>query len=190
VQQNISNMSKDINEQENTNLQDALAQEDPATSLDQNTENMQEMDEVSKLTQELAAQKDQTLRLFADFENFRRQSAKKQLEMIQTANKELMSALLPVVDDFERAIKASEADLKIIEGFTLIQHKLLKTLELKGLVKMESSKGKEFDVETMEAITKLPAPTPEEKGKVYDEIEAGYKLGDHIIRYAKVVVAE
>lgn len=183
-------MSKDINEQENNQVQDALAQEETLTHPDQNAENTQGPDEVTQLTQELAAQKDQMLRLFADFENFRRQSAKKQLELIQTANKELMSALLPVVDDFERAIKAAAADANATEGFTLIQSKLLKTLESKGLVKMASSKGKDFDVETMEAITKIPAPTPEEKGKVYDEIEAGYKLGDHIIRYAKVVVAE
>ncbi|MCH8553889.1 MAG: nucleotide exchange factor GrpE [Schleiferiaceae bacterium] len=153
------------------------------------TEKKEDKDPIAELEAALAEQKDKNLRLYADFENFRRQNAKKQLEMISTANKDLMSALLPVVDDFERALKAATNEAEI-EGLKLIHSKLLNTLQTKGLKKMESTVGKPFDVEMMEAITKIPAPDPKQKGTVFDEIEAGYQLGESIIRYAKVVVAE
>jgi molecular chaperone GrpE len=183
-------MSQENNELENHPSNNATMQDQAAEHNPETPEVAVEENEVAKLTAELASQKDQLLRLFADFENYRRQSAKKQLELIQTANKELMTALLPVVDDFERAIKASEGDEKLLEGFSLIQNKLTKTLESKGLKRMASTIGKNFDVETMEAITKIPAPSPELKGTVYDEVESGFTLGEHIIRYAKVVIAE
>lgn len=183
-------MSQEINEQENSNPNKNPMHDQPEIEVAETTDATADVQEVDKLRTELAAQKDQLLRLFADFENFRRQSAKKQLELIQTANKELMTALLPVVDDFERAIKASEGGDQLLEGFALIQNKLFKTLESKGLKKMELTTGSTFDVETMEAITKIPAPTPAQKGTVYDELEAGYTLGTQIIRYAKVVIAE
>ena len=104
-----------------------------------------------------------------------------------------MSALLPVVDDFGRAMKnLKELDAKkeVLEGVELIQNKFGKVLELKGLKAMDDTTGKEFDVDVMEAITKIPAPTPDMGGKVIDEIERGYKLGEKILRYSKVVVGE
>ena len=185
-------MSEDIKdtlaEEKETNLDKEEVQNE-VENPSKTTESQEDKDPVKELEEALAAQKDKNLRLYADFENFRRQNAKKQLDMIATANKDLMSALLPVVDDFDRALKATTNESEI-EGLKLIHHKLLKTLESKGLKKMESTVGKVFDVETMEAITKIPAADPSQKGTVYDELEAGYQLGATIIRYAKVVVAE
>ncbi|MCT4625287.1 MAG: nucleotide exchange factor GrpE [Schleiferiaceae bacterium] len=150
-------------------------------------------DKIAALEKQLADQKDKNLRLFADFENLRRRTAKEKIEMFSTANKELMSALLPVLDDFGRAMKnLKELDAKkeVLEGVELIHSKFEKTLEGKGLKAMEDTTGKEFDVDVMEAITRIPAPSPEMGGKVIDEIERGYKLGDKILRYSKVVVGE
>ena len=134
--------------------------------------------------------KDKYLRLYADFENFRRRTAKEKLETVSFANAELIKSLLPVVDDFERALgsieNATEIDA-IKEGVSLIFHKLQKTLETKGLKPM-TSKGEVFDADLHESITQFAAPSDDLKGKVIDEIEKGYLLNDKVIRYAKVVV--
>lgn len=142
---------------------------------------------------ELASLKDKYLRLFADFENFRKRNARERLELVQTANKELMLALLPVLDDFDRAFKNLGDKISgdpVFEGFKLIHHKMQDIMIHKGLKPMEISTGKPFDVEMMEAVTNIPAPSDELKGKVVDEIERGYLLGDKVLRYAKVVVGE
>ncbi len=145
-------------------------------------------DTQTKLEEELASLKDQNLRLFAEFENHRKRTAKERLELFSTANQELMIALLPVLDDFERALKNLEGEAA--EGVKLIYNKFENTLKNKGLKPMENAAGKAFDVETMEAITRIPAPDKKLKGKVVDQIEKGYQLGNKIIRYAKVVVGE
>ncbi|MBY0427432.1 MAG: nucleotide exchange factor GrpE [Cytophagales bacterium] len=148
-----------------------------------------EVDPLQSLTAELAEMKDKYVRLVAEFENARRRNAKERIELISTANKDLVTALLPVVDDILRAQKTFETteDLKqVIEGVQLIFHKFSKTLESKGLKPLESI-GKEFDVEVHEAITQIPAPSEDLKGKVVDEIEKGYYLNDKLIRFAKVV---
>ncbi|WP_026999855.1 nucleotide exchange factor GrpE [Eisenibacter elegans] len=140
---------------------------------------------------ELAETKDKYLRLYADFENFRRRTSKERLELINSASQDLIQALLPVVDDFERAQKSigdAPETLAIREGIDLIYNKLIRVLESKGLKAMESSVGKPFDSETQEAITQIPAPQDELKGKVVDELEKGYLLNEKVIRYAKVVV--
>jgi molecular chaperone GrpE len=179
-------MSEEVKDQtqleENPNIESVDNQE--------STENQSNESELDVLKASLAEQKDKFLRLYADFENARRQHAKRQLELIQTANKDLMADLLPVVDDFERALKSTDASEEVLQGFTLIQHKLTKTLESKGLKRMEATTGKVFDVDTMEAITKIPAPEGIESGHVVDEVSPGYMMGALIIRYAKVVVAE
>ena len=152
-----------------------------------------EEDRIAQLEKQLADQKDKNLRLFADFENLRKRTAKERIELNSTANQELMSALLPVVDDFGRAmknLKTLDAKKEVLEGVELIQSKFEKILESKGLKAMDDTTGKEFDVDVMEAITKIPAPSPDMGGKVIDEIERGYKLGDKILRYSKVVVGE
>ncbi len=138
----------------------------------------------------IAKEKDKFLRLFAEFENYKRRTVKERLELYKTANKELMSALLPVVDDFERAIneiKKAEND-ELFKGVELIQTKFRNTLEQKGLTLMLVKSGDLFDADIHQAITQIPAPTPELKGKIIDVIEQGYTLGENIIRFPKVVV--
>ena len=148
----------------------------------------------AELEEALAEQKDKYLRLFAEFENFRKRTARERLELIETASQDLMTRLLPVLDDFDRAMKSLDAVKEeyasAVNGVELIKNKLFDTLKAKGLSPMESTVGKPFDVETMEAITNIPAPDESLKGKVVDEIERGYQLGSRIIRYAKVVVGE
>lgn len=145
--------------------------------------------EQKDLSEELQKLKDQHLRLFADFENYKRRTAKERIELFGSANQELMSALLPVLDDFQRALKNLE-ETEAHSGVQLIFSKLENTLKQKGLKPMESSVGKDFDLDTMEAVTRIPAPEEALKGKVVDELERGYELGTKIIRYAKVVVGE
>lgn len=148
-----------------------------------------EVDPLQKMEDEITKLKDQNLRLYAEFENYRKRTSKERVELFSTANQELMAALLPVLDDFQRALKNLEGN-QAAEGVQLIYSKLDNTLKNKGLKRMELSNGKDFDVDTMEAITRIPAPEDKLKGKVVDEIEPGYMLGNKILRYAKVVVGE
>lgn len=144
------------------------------------------------LEDELAEMKDKYLRLYSDFENFKRRTSKERIDLYKTAGQEIITAMLPVLDDFERANKSMEKAKDIIavkEGIALVHNKLKNILIQKGLKEMESE-GKDFDADFHEAITKIPAPSPELKGKVVDAVEKGYFLGDKVIRYAKVVVGE
>ncbi len=149
-----------------------------------------EMTPEEKAKLELAEMKDKYLRLYADFENFRRRTARERLELTATATADTMKDVLPVVDDFERAIKSFDATTEVKplkEGVDLIYQKLYKTLESKGLKPMKTV-GLPFDAELHESIAQYPAPSPELKGMVVDEVEKGYFLNDKVIRYAKVVV--
>jgi len=149
-----------------------------------------ELSETDKLKAEAADWKDKYIRLYAEFENFRQRSSKEKLNLISTASEGLMVDLLPVMDDFERTMKALETspDIKSLkEGVDLVFQKFQKILSQKGLKVMESI-GKPFDAEIQEAITQFPAPTPEQKGQVIDEVEKGYTLNDKTIRFAKVVI--
>ncbi|QHV94842.1 nucleotide exchange factor GrpE [Spirosoma endbachense] len=146
--------------------------------------------ETERIGSELAELKDKYLRLYADFENFRRRTAREKLDLINNANEGLLQALIPVVDDFERAMQSIEAtdDIAAVkEGIALIYNKLFKTLENKGLKPM-SSKGETFNADLHESVTQFPAPSDDLKGKVIDEIEKGYYLNDKVIRFAKVIV--
>jgi molecular chaperone GrpE len=131
------------------------------------------------------------LRLFAEFENYRKRTSKERLDLFKTASQELMTALLPISDDMERALlefkKTENKDL--IQGFELIYSKFNEILKSKGLIQMEVNKGDKFDAESHEAITQIKADKSKNKGKIVDVIEKGYKLGDKILRYPKVVVA-
>ncbi len=143
-----------------------------------------------KLEAEVADLKDKYLRLYSDFENFRKRSAKERIDLIKTASEDVLKELIPVVDDFERAFKASDGEtdpIKIREGNQLIFHKLVRVLESKGLKAMEDLTGRPFNPDTQEAITQIPAPNEELKGMVIDVVEKGYILGEKVVRYAKVV---
>ena len=141
----------------------------------------------SPSTEELLAQeKDKNLRLFAEFENFRKRTAKERLELFSTANKDILTALLPILDNFERSIKANNYSEE--DGPVLIYKQLKAELEKKGLKEMEDPVGKELDTEFHEAITNIPAPSKDKKGKILDTVEKGYMLGEKVIRYAKVVI--
>ena len=146
----------------------------------------------SRAETELADLKDKYLRLAAEFENYKRRTTKERIDLFKTANQELMVALLPVLDDFERARNATRdtADADAVrESIDIIQTKLNKTLQQKGLTPMEA-KGGAFDADLHEAITQIPAPSDDLKGKIVDEVEKGYYLGDKVIRHAKVVLGQ
>jgi molecular chaperone GrpE len=146
-------------------------------------------DPVKKLKDELSESKDKYVRLYAEFDNFRRRSSKEKLEMIQSANEQLLKALLPVADDFERAEKSfKDRNDKEAEGFFLIHNKFKKTLEQYGVKAMDTGKEIPFNPDFHEAITQVPAPEEKLKGKVIDVVEKGYLLNDKVIRFAKVVV--
>jgi molecular chaperone GrpE len=144
---------------------------------------------IEKLEAELSAAKDKYIRLYSEFENFRRRTAKEKLDMIQGANEQLLKVFLPVADDFERAEKSfKEKSDKDSEGFFLIQNKFKKILEQSGVKLMDVKKGSEFNPDLHEAITQIPALEENLKGKVVDVVEKGYLLNEKVIRYAKVVV--
>ncbi len=185
-------MSKE-KENSQEEIQEELAPENETETSEEEVEGSEETeegDEENDLQAELAESKDKYLRLYSEFENFRRRTSKEKLDLISTANKDLMSELLPVLDDFERAMDATEKsdDIKAVkEGISLVQSKLSKTLNNKGLKKMKIKKGDDFDDEKHEAITQIPAEKKLE-GKIVDVVEAGYTLGESVVRFAKVVV--
>lgn len=153
-----------------------------------------QQEEKKELTPEekFAELNDKHLRLHAEFENFKRRTAKERIELYKTAGEDVLSTLLPILDDFERAIKAKTdagEELKEEEGVLLIYNKMKSTLEQKGLKAMEDAVGQELNTDFHEAITNISAPSEDMKGKIIDVIEKGYFLNDKVIRYAKVVVA-
>jgi molecular chaperone GrpE len=165
-----------------------------------NTENVSENQEINapeqtveeQLQEELAKEKDKFLRLFAEFENYKKRTTKERIDLFKTANQEVLQAMLPVLDDFDRAwaqISKSQEEA-LVTGVQLIHDKLKSTLVSKGLEEVEVKAGDAFDADYAEAITQIPAPSDDLKGKVVDVIEKGYKLGDKIIRYPKVVVGQ
>jgi len=145
--------------------------------------------EIIELKKEMDELRDKYVRLYADFDNYKKRTAKEKLETIQTASKDLMKELLPVVDDFERALKALEGDTEAKNGMQLIYNKLVNNLASKGLTIMETM-GKDFDVDVHEAITELPVSDPAQAGKVINEVEKGYYLNGKLIRFAKVIVGK
>ena len=153
----------------------------------------QEIDEVKPTSEELIQQeKDKYLRLFAEFENYKKRTSKERIELFKTASQELMTSLLPIMDDFDRGLTEIKKvkDKELLKGMQLINDKFKNTLTQKGLSEIEVNKGDVFDAEIHEAITQIPAPSDKLKGKVIDAVEKGYKLGDKIIRYPKVVIGQ
>jgi molecular chaperone GrpE len=151
---------------------------------------IEELSVEEQLTQDLAKEKDKFLRLFAEFENYKRRTTKERIELFKTANQEVLLAMLPVLDDFDRAmveINKSEDEL-LTKGVELIHEKLKSALVAKGLEQVDVKAGDAFDADFAEAITQIPAPSDNLKGKIVDVLEKGYKLGEKIIRFPKVVI--
>lgn len=150
-------------------------------------------EKIGELEENLAELNDKYLRLFSEFDNYRKRTTKERLELLDTASSDVINELLPILDDFERAFKANEAkseeERSNLEGFKLIYNKLKGTLNRRGLEPMKSI-GEPFDTDFHEALTNIPAPSDDLKGKVVDEIEKGYTLKGKVIRFAKVVVGQ
>ncbi|MDO4763553.1 MAG: nucleotide exchange factor GrpE [Flavobacteriaceae bacterium] len=177
--------NKDLQEEHAVSNNEEITSE--AVSDKENTENLTE--EIS-LEEELAQQKDQYLRLFAEFENYKKRTLKEKMEFTQFANQNMMVAMLSILDDFERALKelAKTGESQHLKGVELIYNKFKNALVEKGLKSIEVNAGDDFNVDFHEAITQIPAPTEDLKGKIVDVIETGYKLHDKVIRFAKVVI--
>jgi molecular chaperone GrpE len=173
---------ENVNEQENTEQTEEAIQDAPT----------EELSDLEKKEIEYKELHDKYIRLFSEFDNFRKRTAKEKLELSMNAGGDVMKQIIPTLDDFDRAISNNEnvEDINIVkEGFSLIHHKLTQTLTAKGLKAMDSL-GEEFDVNKHEALTQIPAPSDDLKGKVVDVIEKGYLLNDKVLRFAKVVVGQ
>lgn len=200
---NVSTMTKAKKEEQQTENQNNITQQTAsADNTEQNctgadTDNMSESaddntDKVSEMSAQIAEWQDKYLRLQAEFDNYRKRTLKEKMELIDSASKDVIKSLLVVLDDFDRAEEAfgkSDNIETLREGLDLIHTKLVKALEDKGLAAIEAD-GEAFDTDYHEAVTKIPAPSEELKGKVVDTVEKGYKLKDKVIRYSKVVVGE
>ena len=181
-QDNTENIEKEIIENEATGEETQAIEASPVV----------EMTNEEKLEEDFAKEKDKFLRLFAEFENFKKRTTKERSDLFRTANQEVLQALLPVLDDFDRAmiqISKTEDEL-LLKGVQLIQEKLRSTLVSKGLEEVELKAGDVFNADFAEAITQIPAPSDDLKGKIVDVVEKGYKLGDKIIRFPKVVIGQ
>ncbi|WP_299134062.1 nucleotide exchange factor GrpE [uncultured Tenacibaculum sp.] len=185
-------MSKDQYTKEDE-LKDAIDNSELEGNQEEAKENVEvEAKEEPSAEQLIQIEKDKYLRLFAEFENYKKRTSKERIELFKTANQEVMTALLPIMDDFDRGlveIKKSE-DSELFTGIELISNKLKNTLTQKGLTAIEVKAGDDFDSEIHDAITQIPAPTEDLKGKIIDCVEKGYKLGDKIIRHPKVVMGQ
>lgn len=172
-----SENNQEFNQDSTSEFNDAEDEETAESSLE-------------KLEKAVASEQDKFLRLFAEFENYKKRTSKERMDLFKTANQEVIVAMLPVVDDFERAMKelSKEQDSELYKGVSLIQNKFIGVLKNKGLEEVVVSAGDTFDSEMHDAITQIPAPDKKMKGKVIDVIEKGFQLGDKIIRHPKVVV--
>ncbi len=186
----MEDMKKDQQMEQEVDIKEKVSESAEATSDKQEEPALEEIDEVVRLSNELAEAKDKYLRLYSEFENFRRRTAKERLDLISTATQKLMTDLLPVIDDFERADKAfdEEGDIKgFKEGYDLIFNKFKNITEQNGLQVMKLDAGDDFNPELHDAVTQIPAPDEKLKGKVVDVLEKGYQMNDKVIRFAKVV---
>jgi len=181
-QENSENAEKDLTQENVINESEETVNEGIASA--------EELTGEEKLKEELAKEKDKFLRLFAEFENYKKRTSKERIDLFKTANQEVLQAMLPVLDDFDRAIaQISKTDDEVLlKGVELIHNKLKDTLVSKGLELVDIKIGDDFNADYAEAITQIPAPSEELKGKVVDVVEKGYKLGEKIIRFPKVVI--
>jgi len=184
-----------VDSEENNNSETSSAQ----TMDKENESNTAEVEDTEELTveeqlhEELAREKDKFMRLFAEFENYKKRTTKERIDLFKTASQDLMVSLLPILDDFERALLHIDDDKEAEElrkGVLLIYNKLLNTLNQKGLQVIELKAGDAFNPDVHEAVTHIPAPEDDLKGKIIDVVEKGYKLGEKIIRFPKVVIGK
>jgi molecular chaperone GrpE len=183
--------------EENTINEEQLPNDTTSTVDEQTGSESAEQTSTTETTTESASEgaaewRDKYLRLYAEFDNFRKRTMKERAELLSTASADVIKEMLPILDDFDRAVKANETveDITAVkEGFVLIHHKLYKKLEMKGLKPIQA-KDQAFDTDYHEAITQIPAPTEDLKGKVVDEVEKGYMLNEKIIRFSKVVIGQ
>ena len=176
-----------------SNKDDIIEEQDVAQESQGAQEEAVELSKEEQLAEELGKEKDKFLRLFAEFENYKKRTSRERIELFKTASEDVMVAMLPVLDDFERALSHIDEDKEAEEmrkGVLLIYQKLLTTLEQKGLSVIEVKQGETFDAEDHEAVTQIPAPDKKLKGKIIDVVEKGYKLGDKVIRFPKVVIGQ
>ena len=145
---------------------------------------------VKELNEQVNNEKDKYVRLFAEFENYKRRTAKERIDLFKTAGKEVLSSLIPVVEDFKRALNQEDPNQEDSQGIKLIYNQLIETLKNQGLEELEVKVGDSFDSEIHEAISQIPAQNDDQKGKIIDIIEGGYKLGEQVIKFPKVVVAQ
>ncbi|WP_047246043.1 nucleotide exchange factor GrpE [Maribacter thermophilus] len=186
----IEKIEEEELEQEQELGQEELEQKDKEINEEEDAQEENEMTEEERLREEVGKEKDKFLRLFAEFENYKKRTSKERMELFKTAGQEVIVSLLPVLDDFDRALKelSKSKDKEMFKGVELIRGKFRETLKSKGLEDVEVKAGDVFDADIHEAITQIPAPEEKMKGKVVDVIEKGFKLGDRIIRHPKVVV--
>jgi molecular chaperone GrpE len=182
---NTSNMTT-----EKTEIDQEIEGTPTETQANEEQASIEELPVEEQLALDLAAEKDKFLRLFAEFENYKRRTSKERVELFKTANQEVLLAMLPILDDFDRALIeiSKSGDESLVKGVELIHEKLKSTLVAKGLEEVEVKAGDAFDADFAEAITQIPAPSDKMKGKIVDILEKGYKLGDKIIRFPKVVI--
>ena len=187
-QQEAKELEKNLKEQEAQVVEDIKTEE----SSVENDENIEEISIEDQLKEQIEQEKNKFLRLFADFENYKKRTAKEKLELFSSANAKLMSEFLPILDDFTRGLSEIEknADEHVVQGVTLIYDKFHKTLVREGLVQIEAKAGDVFNADVHEALTQIPSPSEDMKGKIIDVISEGYKIGEKIIRYPKVVVGQ
>lgn len=181
-------MSSDKTEE----MVDQESTEESKLDSNEGSEENQEINELEELQIQVAESKDKYLRLFAEFENFKKRNTKERLDLMLNAGQETIKAILPILDDFDRAKKSAEDEStteQLSEGVLMVYNKLYSVLGAKGLKAMESN-GKAFDSELHEAISEIPAASEDQKGKIIDTVEQGYYLNDKIIRFAKVVVGK
>ncbi len=176
----------------NKNTEDVKDQVEEVLDTPVEETEKEEIDVETQLKEELKKEKDKFLRLFAEFENYKKRTSKERVELFKTASQDVIQSMLPVLDDFDRASKEIEKseDKDLIKGVELIHNKLKETLKSKGLTEVEVTAGDAFNADDHEAITQIPAPSEDLKGKIVDVIEKGYKLGDKVIRFPKVVTGQ
>jgi len=186
--QHINKVEKETPEETSSEIK----QKEESSSKKKKSAKKEKASKEKELQEKVNEANDKFLRLYSEFDNYRKRTIKERIELSKTASEEIIVDLLPVLDDFERAIKSNEESEDcdaIKDGISLIYNKFKNTLEKKGLNPIES-KGNEFDTDFHEAITQIPAPSDDLKGKVVDEVEKGYQLGDKVIRFSKVVIGQ
>ncbi len=184
--------NSDVNQDETIENQAEEISGDAIDEVEEQELEVEKLSEIEQIKLDLEKEKDKFLRLFAEFENYKRRTSKERIELFKTANQDVMTAMLPVLDDFDRALTEIKKtkDKNLIKGVELIHNKFQETLKNKGLEAMDVKHGDSFDADVHEAITQIPASSAKLKGKIVDVVERGYKLGDRIIRFPKVVTGK